>query len=343
MSFSWKSQVIEHMVGGIELVGIVRSAPRPRAGCGGRGGRGEPDGPPGGAAAGGGLARARMRGVVPGRVRRVAGDGRRRRAAAVAVARGRRLGGGGRRGARAPAGRDGRALGAGGALLASCGVDGALRVWARGTAEGGPARRLLAGRRGGGARAVLGGRAAGGGSRRRRRAGVGGGRGPSGGAAVPLEGAVHALCAPARGALLLVACTTGVLKVFDLDEVARGGPEQGAGPAPLLVDSCAHDLGALCAAAAGAAPRPPAGTTRRPRVAARGQGRALRAAERLAGHDAAVTALRWARGVLASAALDRSARVWAPPARAPRWSACTWCTLTRGTSPASRSRTTCDI
>lgn len=100
-----------------------------------------------------------------------------------------------------------------------------------------------------------------------------------------------------------------------LAEVARGGPEQGAGPAPLLADSAAHDLGALCAAAGAGGVAATGGRDAAVRVWRRGAGgRGLRAAERLEGHAGAVVALRWARGVLASAALDRSARLWAAPA-----------------------------
>ncbi|XP_063540094.1 uncharacterized WD repeat-containing protein alr2800-like [Cydia strobilella] len=201
-----------------------------------------------------------------------------------------------------------------GALLASCGVDGALRVWC--------GRRLAA-------RRLL---VAGGAAAARALCWAGGlllaghddgsvrvwAVGPARLLArlQPLEGAVHALCAPARHALLLVACTEGVLRVFDLDEVCRGGTEQGAGPAPLLAECGAHDLGALSAAhsedGAIAATGGHDAAVRLWWVQGRGRERRVVAGARLEGHTAAVTALAFARGVLASASLDRTARLWAP-------------------------------
>lgn len=105
-----------------------------------------------------------------------------------------------------------------GAVLASGGVDGAVRVWARaGTAEAPAPRGTLAAP---GAAAV--------------RALCWLGRGvlccghddgalavwrAAGGQLARLhahDGALHALAAPARGALLLSACTEGVLKVFNV-------------------------------------------------------------------------------------------------------------------------------
>lgn len=97
-------------------------------------------------------------------------------------------------------------------------------------------------------------------------------------------------------------------------------------PAPLTWVDGAHDMGALCADA-----------TEDGRLAATGGHDALiriwRAAEpgarglaacgaALEGHAAAVTALRWGGGaahvLLASASLDRTARLWAPHAHSLR-------------------------
>lgn len=108
----------------------------------------------------------------------------------------------------------------GGTLLASGGVDGAVRVWcgrslairrqlaAPGATAvravcwaGGGAARLLAGHDDGALCVWAPTRAAGGELLARLR---------------PHEGALHALAVPARDALLLTACTDGVLKVFDL-------------------------------------------------------------------------------------------------------------------------------
>lgn len=89
-------------------------------------------------------------------------------------------------------------------------------------------------------------------------------------------------------------------------------------PAPLTWIDNAHDLGALCADA----------TEDGRLVATGGQDAAVRVwragrglaecGAPLEGHSAAVTALRWGGGaaLLASASLDRTARLWAPLARA---------------------------
>ncbi|CAH0587830.1 unnamed protein product [Chrysodeixis includens] len=205
----------------------------------------------------------------------------------------------------------------GGALLASGGVDGAVRVWC-GRALA--ARRLLAAP---GAAAV---RALCWPGRARLLAGHDDGalcvwhvqHGQLIARLHAHEGALHAVAAPACGLLLLTACTNGVLKVFDLAEVCRSGTGGLVSPAPLTWIDNAHDLGALCADA----------TEDGRLVATGGQDAAVRvwrAAGGLAecgppleGHAAAVTALRWGGGgaLLASASLDRTARLWAPLASA---------------------------
>ncbi|CAB3254057.1 unnamed protein product [Arctia plantaginis] len=126
------------------------------------------------------------------------------------------------------------------------------------------------------------------------------------------EGALYAVAAPARCALLLTACTDGVLKVFDLAEVCRSSADDGPSPVPLTWVDGAHDLGALCADATeegGAAAT--GGHDAVVRVWRAGPC-GLAPAGELTGHAAAVTALRWARGgaLLSSASLDRTARLW---------------------------------
>lgn len=95
-------------------------------------------------------------------------------------------------------------------------------------------------------------------------------------------------------------------------ELARHGTEGGAGPTPLLWEDGAHDLGVLCATPLqrGAATGGHDGRVRLWRVQGGGRGRRVGAGAALAGHAAAVTALRWAGGLLASASLDRTARLW---------------------------------
>ncbi|KAJ2938491.1 hypothetical protein O0L34_g12937 [Tuta absoluta] len=128
------------------------------------------------------------------------------------------------------------------------------------------------------------------------------------------EGALHAVGAPARGALLLTACTEGVLKVFDLQEVCRSAAEGADTPAPLLWCDGAHDLGALCCdVTADGSVAATGGHDARIRlwlVRGGGGGRRVEEDATLEGHGAAVTAVRWAGRVLASAALDRTARIW---------------------------------
>ncbi|KAL0820812.1 hypothetical protein ABMA28_005490 [Loxostege sticticalis] len=207
----------------------------------------------------------------------------------------------------------------GGALLASGGVDGALRVWCGHTLG---ARRTLAAPSAAAARSLC---WAGG---TRLLAGHDDGvlcvwhvsRAMLLARLAAHEGALHAVAAPAGGALLLTACTEGVLKVFDLVEVCRSGSD-GTPPTPLTWIDGAHDLGALCADANDSG-----------RAAATGghdariqlwrashdneSGRwGLQAAGTLEGHADTVTALRWAGGTdadafLASASLDRTARLW---------------------------------
>ncbi|XP_037292485.1 uncharacterized WD repeat-containing protein alr3466 isoform X3 [Manduca sexta] len=137
------------------------------------------------------------------------------------------------------------------------------------------------------------------------------------------EGAVHALAMPARSALLLTACTHGVLKVFDMAEVClSGGSNDSPAPTPLLWIDGAHDLGALCANAsddgAVAATGGHDGVVRVWCVSEEAGARRMRAGPTLEGHAAAVTALCWATGtsraILASASLDRTARLWEPAA-----------------------------
>ncbi|XP_049872026.1 uncharacterized protein LOC126370936 [Pectinophora gossypiella] len=199
----------------------------------------------------------------------------------------------------------------GGALAASGGVDGAARVWA---ARSLAPRRLLAAPGAPALRALCWAAPA------RLLCGYDDGaavlwdvRGAAQLARLRQhEGALHALAAPAGGALLLAACTAGVLKVFDLHEACRrtaaGLPE----PTPLLWEDGAHDLGALCCAAEGDAAATGGHDARVRLWAVRREAGGWRVAPGAAldGHAAAVTALRWARGVLASAALDRTARLW---------------------------------
>ncbi|XP_064073089.1 WD repeat, SAM and U-box domain-containing protein 1-like [Vanessa tameamea] len=130
------------------------------------------------------------------------------------------------------------------------------------------------------------------------------------------EGAVYALTALDNVALLLTACTEGVLKVFDFEvtDIITQGREGTTGPSPLLWEDGAHDLGVLCAtqhlkrAATGGHD----GRVRLWRVEGTGRERNVVADIILTGHIAAVTALHWARDLLASASLDRTARLWAP-------------------------------
>ncbi|KAL4714360.1 hypothetical protein ACJJTC_009712, partial [Scirpophaga incertulas] len=235
-----------------------------------------------------------------------------------------------------------------GRLLASSGVDGSLRVWSyereggsglecvRTLAAAGAASvrslcwagsSMLAAGHDDGALCVW-----------RVAADRGGGNAGSGGRLLARlrahDGALHALAAPAHAALLMSACTQSVLKVFDLAELCRSGFDadaEGSGraqaPVPLAWQDGAHDMGALCAAAA------PAGglaataghdalirlwRISRNRPASSG-GRTVwswTADGALPGHAGSVVALSWARGVLASAALDRSARLWAVSTRA---------------------------
>ncbi|XP_050350427.1 uncharacterized protein LOC126773520 [Nymphalis io] len=127
------------------------------------------------------------------------------------------------------------------------------------------------------------------------------------------EGAVYALTAVDNVALLLTACTEGVLKVFDFEEIITHGRDGTTGPSPLLWEDGAHDLGVLCATqylkrvATGGHD----GRVRIWRVEGTGRERTVLGDIILIGHTAAVTALHWVRDLLASASLDRTARLWA--------------------------------
>ncbi|XP_014362882.2 uncharacterized WD repeat-containing protein alr2800-like [Papilio machaon] len=132
----------------------------------------------------------------------------------------------------------------------------------------------------------------------------------------PCEGALHALAALPPAGLLLVACTTGTLKFFDLGDVyARD--EVGHDPPALLWEDGAHDLGALCAASSTCGRAAASGghdaRVRLWRAGAAVGERRVRAGGVLSGHAAAVTALAWVCGtrLLVSASLDSTARLWA--------------------------------
>ncbi|CAH2044373.1 unnamed protein product, partial [Iphiclides podalirius] len=138
---------------------------------------------------------------------------------------------------------------------------------------------------------------------------------------LPCDGALHALTTLARGSMLLVACTSGTLKIFDFDDIFSHDASGKELPPPLLWEDGAHDLGALCAATIEggevAASGGHDGHVRLWRVApVPGRKRGVVAAGVLCGHTAAVTALCWSRGaageLLASASLDRTARLWVP-------------------------------
>ncbi|XP_047028830.1 WD repeat, SAM and U-box domain-containing protein 1-like [Helicoverpa zea] len=201
----------------------------------------------------------------------------------------------------------------GGVLLASGGVDGAARVWGRALA---PRRLLLAP----GAAAL---RALCWAARARLLAGHDDGalhvwlvpRAELLARLAAHDGALHAVAAPALGRLLLTACTHGVLKVFDLAEVCRSGSGEAEAPAPLAWLDGVHDLGALCAdASQDGQLAATGGQDSLVRVWHAGPAGLEPLGPALSGHLAAVTALRWgrrgARPVLASASLDRTARLW---------------------------------
>ncbi|XP_038221290.1 uncharacterized WD repeat-containing protein alr2800-like [Zerene cesonia] len=130
--------------------------------------------------------------------------------------------------------------------------------------------------------------------------------------------AVRGLALLARGAFLLTAAADGVVKVYNFDDVCRAGPEGDSEPAPLLWEKSAHDLGALCADGAGAVAATGGydGRVRLWHVAGEEGERSAHEGRTLRGHAGAVTALRLGRGVLASGALDRTARLWSVPAGA---------------------------
>ncbi|CAG4973253.1 unnamed protein product, partial [Parnassius apollo] len=133
---------------------------------------------------------------------------------------------------------------------------------------------------------------------------------------VPCDGALHALATLARGALLLVACTSGTLKVYDMNEVIAID-ESAREVTPLMWEDGAHDLGALCAAANDVGDvAATGGHDARVRlwcVTGEAIERRVTAGAVLCGHTAAVTSLHWARGgSLVSASLDRTARLWVP-------------------------------
>ncbi|CAK1587355.1 unnamed protein product [Parnassius mnemosyne] len=203
---------------------------------------------------------------------------------------------------------------ASGALLASAGVDGAARVWSRALVP----RRELAAPAAAAARALTW-------AASRLLVGYDDGvlciwavrRGTLLVRLVPCDGALHALTTLARGALLIVACTSGTLKVYDMNEVCASDESVREVLTPLLWEDGAHDLGALCAAANDVGDvAATGGHDARVRlwcVTGEARERRVHAGAVLCGHTAAVTSLHWARGgSLVSASLDRTARLWAP-------------------------------
>ncbi|XP_041981024.1 uncharacterized WD repeat-containing protein alr2800-like [Aricia agestis] len=128
------------------------------------------------------------------------------------------------------------------------------------------------------------------------------------------KSAMQTFASFSANALLLTGCTEGVLKVFDFDALTKSGIDGGSGPPPLIWEDGAHDLGLACAASAHkmAATGGRDGRIRLWTVLGGGRERRVVPDGVLTGHTDAVTALYWARDMLASASQDRTARIWDP-------------------------------
>ncbi|VVC98132.1 unnamed protein product, partial [Leptidea sinapis] len=208
-----------------------------------------------------------------------------------------------------------------GALLASAGVDGVARVWdARAGRPLGP-RAALAAPQPAAARVVRWAAAG-------ERLAVGYDDGAlrvwltrSATVAALLlahEDAVRAICLLADEALLLTACAGGVLKVFDFLDVCDAAAEGGGGPRPLFWEDGVHELGVVCAAddgggvaATGGGVAATGGHDGRLRLWSVTERRVL-PGRALCGHSGAVTDLQFSAELLASASMDRTARIWSP-------------------------------
>ncbi|XP_050669600.1 uncharacterized protein LOC126968624 [Leptidea sinapis] len=125
------------------------------------------------------------------------------------------------------------------------------------------------------------------------------------------EDAVRALCLLADEALLLTACAGGVLKVFDFLEVCDAAAEGGGRPRPLFWEDGVHELGVVCAADDGGGVAATGGHDGRLRLWSVTERRVL-PGRALCGHSGAVTDLQFSAELLASASMDRTARIWSP-------------------------------